>query len=807
MTRIRRTIAIGLLSTGLLAGNLALSSTSAFGFLLHPYVSHITEAGGSPISPWGLALNSSGDVFVGDSSANLVDMFNSADTLTGEVGASVPSREELRSVAVDDATGDVYVGGFKDGVVSVFKPEGGKYKLLQEYSFRDEGAIWVAVNDSTSGPYAGALYVEDGAIGGVLVTKPNAAGELVEKGEQLAPPEEGFQEGGHSPYWDFDTKAGIGSDAATDELYVANPGYRLGQVAGGKFTGIPEGEGFVDEYNSEDHYLGHLSSPGGFFEPVSIAAEESTGNIFVVDDANNVVDEFDASGKFLGRIAETPAGPLVSPTNVAVNASGQVYVTESGAVDVFGPGILVPNVTSGGASSVARTSAKFEGVVNPEGEVVTSCEFEYGTSTAYGQTAACTPAPGSGSSPVAVSAEVSGLAPETTYHYRLVASGPHGTHPGLDKTLTTQPAVPELKTEAASNIEQPVPESIYATLHGSFAPDGVDTHYYFEYGETEAYGSVSPALPADGGTASKVEYFETQISGLKPVTDYHFRLVATNSFGTAMGADVTFFTPARQFLPPVVGGQPASNVTQFAATLNGTLQTQEALVNYRFQYGTSTTYGSVAPVPDDYAPLTTATVPVAQPVDGLQAGTTYHYRLVASSPGGTEVAGPDETFTTQPIPAPTVATGASSGVGVGSVTLSGTIDPQGWDTSYLFQYGTSTAYGLSWPTIPVEIGALEGPQPVVVNIPNLLPDTTYHYRLLATNGGGTSYGQDMTFTTSEYPAQIIQEPLALRTILVPAGETTKTTTKKTKKNKKKTKKSKKKHTKSARKTQHQKKKR
>ncbi len=92
---------------------------------------------------------------------------------------------------------------------------------------------------------------------------------------------------------------------------------------------------------------------------------------------------------------------------------------------------------------------------------------------------------------------------------------------------------------------------------------------------------------------------------------------------------------------------------------------------------------------------------------------------------------------------------ASTNVGIGSVTLNGTIDPRAWDTSYLFEYGTSTAYGLSWPSIPVAMGALEGSQPVVVNVPNLLPSTTYHYRLVATNGGGTTYGEDQTFTTSK----------------------------------------------------------
>jgi hypothetical protein len=122
------------------------------------------------------------------------------------------------------------------------------------------------------------------------------------------------------------------------------------------------------------------------------------------------------------------------------------------------------------------------------------------------------------------------------------------------------------------------------------------------------------------------------------------------------------------------------------------------------------------------------------------------------------------------IPAPTVGTGGASGVGVGGATLAGTVDPRGWDTQYLFEYGTGTGYGQSWPTIPVELGALEGAQPVIVNIPNpqLLPGTTYHYRLVATSGGGTTYGPDMTLTTGSYPVEAILEPITARTLLVPS---------------------------------------
>jgi hypothetical protein len=104
------------------------------------------------------------------------------------------------------------------------------------------------------------------------------------------------------------------------------------------------------------------------------------------------------------------------------------------------------------------------------------------------------------------------------------------------------------------------------------------------------------------------------------------------------------------FASPVPGGLPASSVTQSTATLNGTLRTGEAPVDYHFEYGTTTMYGQFAPIPELYTPITDETLPVSQPIGGLRAGTTYHYRLVAGNPSGIRVVGPDETFTTLPIP-------------------------------------------------------------------------------------------------------------------------------------------------------------
>jgi hypothetical protein len=132
--------------------------------------------------------------------------------------------------------------------------------------------------------------------------------------------------------------------------------------------------------------------------------------------------------------------------------------------------------------------------------------------------------------------------------------------------------------------------------------------------------------------------------------------------------------------------------------------------------------------------------------------------------------GPDGTFTTLGIPAPVVGTGGASAIGQGQATLSGSVDPRGWDTTYRFEYGMSTAYGASWPTVAVDLGGLTGAQSVSVTVQNLLPGTTYHYRLVASNTAGTIVaGEDQTFTTSSYPVSVVQQPLLLAGISFPGA--------------------------------------
>jgi hypothetical protein len=100
--------------------------------------------------------------------------------------------------------------------------------------------------------------------------------------------------------------------------------------------------------------------------------------------------------------------------------------------------------------------------------------------------------------------------------------------------------------------------------------------------------------------------------------------------------------------------------------------------------------------------------------------------------------------------APTAATGTASGVGRTAATLSGTVDPGGAVTSWHFEYGTTTAYGLESGGGDTTAG--NDPEAVSVQVSGLSAGTTYHYRLVATNAGGTVTGSDRTFRTAAGPS-------------------------------------------------------
>ncbi|MDZ7399744.1 MAG: BACON domain-containing carbohydrate-binding protein [candidate division KSB1 bacterium] len=96
--------------------------------------------------------------------------------------------------------------------------------------------------------------------------------------------------------------------------------------------------------------------------------------------------------------------------------------------------------------------------------------------------------------------------------------------------------------------------------------------------------------------------------------------------------------------------------------------------------------------------------------------------------------------------APTVTTNAASNVTANSAQLNGTVNPNGLTTTVKFQYGTTTSYGSEITASPSSVSGTSSAS-VSAQLSGLLPNTTYHYRVVATNSVGTSYGEDQSFTT------------------------------------------------------------
>ena len=278
-----------------------------------------------------------------------------------------------------------------------------------------------------------------------------------------------------------------------------------------------------------------------------------------------------------------------------------------------------------------------------------------------------------------------------------------------------------------------------ATLDGMVNPNGASaTNYWFQYGTTTSYGLQTGTHGAGGGTSD--QHVSASLSGLVAGTIYHYRLVAQNSAGTTDGQDQTFTTSAAN--APLVTTGTASKVGAKTATLNGTVNPNGGSTIYWFQYGTTTSYGLQTGTHG--AGSGTSSHPVSAGIFGLVAGITYHYRLVAQNSAGT-TDGADQTFTTSAATAPVVTTGGADEVGRHSAEVNGRVNANGASTTYWFQYGTTTSYGLQSSVHGIGSGTRD--RHVEAHLSGLTAGTTYHYRLVAQNSAGTTDGQDQTFTT------------------------------------------------------------
>ena len=295
----------------------------------------------------------------------------------------------------------------------------------------------------------------------------------------------------------------------------------------------------------------------GFAGISRVAVDPSTGDLYI----NYAwrIDIYGPDDKFIEEIG-SPVAEDQRYVDIAVDPStGNIYLSDevTQQVRVFGPGLILPDLILGAASSVGETGATLNGSVGTQTVALDDCDFEYVSDAAFrvsgfgdlssGGSAPC------GSVPVdlddhAVSAPVSGLTANTDYRFRIVATNENGTVETPDGGFTT------LGPPLAETTGSPLRTTTTALLQGRVSPSNSPTSFHFEYG-SEGPCSTSACASTEAVTAGSGNVYQlasTEISELQPDTTYHYRIVADNG-QTAFGEDMIVTTRATE--APLSHGQ------------------------------------------------------------------------------------------------------------------------------------------------------------------------------------------------------------------------------------------------------------
>jgi hypothetical protein len=187
-----------------------------------------------------------------------------------------------------------------------------------------------------------------------------------------------------------------------------------------------------------------------------------------------------------------------------------------------------------------------------------------------------------------------------------------------------------------------------------------------------------------------------------------------------------------------------------SVTLNGSVNPQGCYTEYAFEYGRSS-----EGYPDEiYGSAGSGTSPVSVSTSSaiVQPSTSYHYRLTAWN-AGDEVTGGSGSFTTPAAcPAPTVTTDAATSITDTTAVLNGSVNPNGCQTTYMFEWGPSSSPSTYPNYTPITAANSSSPIIIKEKLSGLKPGTGYHFRLTGTNTAGKrSNGVDKPFTTLSGP--------------------------------------------------------
>ncbi|MBI9053332.1 MAG: T9SS type A sorting domain-containing protein [Bacteroidales bacterium] len=483
----------------------------------------------------------------------------------------------------------------------------------------------------------------------------------------------------------------------------------------------------------------------GIPNPIQHGVCWNTGGTPMLTDSKTEDGAVSGTGAFTSDLTSLSAGTMYYVRAYAINAAGTVYGSEVSFTTLKLAGVTteaITNITS--TTFTANGTITDLGIPNP---------------TAYGICLNTSGSPtlanfvtdkGAASATGAFTSDITSLVPNTTYYVRAYATNEAGTIYGADMSCTTALEVATVTTNAASSLTAKT-----TTLNGTVNANNASTDVTFEYGLTEAYGTILTAdqSPITGMSDTGVS---VDLTGLTPSTTYHYRVVGVNAGGTSNGSDLTFTTLSQD---PIVTTNAASDIESSGATLNGTVNANDLSTTVTFEYGLTETYGST--VTADQSPVTgTTSKDVSVSITDLIPNATYHFRVVGVNSEAT-TNGSDVTFTTLSQD-PIATTNVASDIEPTGAILNGTVNANNYSTTVTFEYGLTIDYGT---TLTADQSPVTGTSDidVSVDLTGLIPSTTYHYRVVGLNVSGTSNGYDMTFTTNKYDQVITFAALSDKT--------------------------------------------
>jgi DNA-binding beta-propeller fold protein YncE len=535
----------------------------------------------------------------------------------------------------------------------------------------------------------------------------------------------------------LDNPSAVAIDQSSGDLYVADTAnHRIEKFdEAGNFLlafGADVGGPGVDTCTSSCQPGTAGADPGAFEEPKFLAVDDDSSSpsfhdVYVADTADNLISKFDSEGNLIASWGNngplgTPDGQLDGPPSGAFVFLGGIAVDSSGVLNA-NEGFLENQATR------QYTIFRFTEDGSFASEVTLHDEF--------------------GTRSRGLALDAAGDIFKVQGDGQVKEFDPAGNEVGL--------VTPERAINSATALAiEPASGDLYVAT-----PSGTD-HY--------AFNGAGEVLQAGGGTC-KVEPESLSFHGCDPTDSLAL------PFGPA-GIDVNSASGETYLSDPAAGEvdvysalltipdattEAATEVGAHKATLNGTvdpagLQVTECFFEYLSEAererneteGKAAFAGAAqapcvpaaAAIPADSSPHT-----VEAKITGLNAGTAYHFRLIAANANDAgAVPNPGADLLLHTSPPPSIDEATATEVGEHSATLNAKVNPRGFATSCSFEYGTDTSYGLgSVPCEPANLGSGTADVSVLAHLEGLSPNFTYHWRVHAESENGEAPGVDHTF--------------------------------------------------------------